>query len=102
MPKLYQLLGTKNRKEQEQRVEWLLNDSRRPIVVLTILQNGGDIKFEVVGNGPVTTKDLKDLCIEVHERLTKMEVEANAADRDDVADSDMPAGDTDSDTVVEE
>ena len=49
MPKLYQLLETKNRKEQEERVENLIAIAQTEISVITIVVRGGMANFGVIG-----------------------------------------------------
>ncbi len=49
MPKLHQMLETKNRKEQEKRVETLLALAREETSVITIVVRGGVANFGIVG-----------------------------------------------------
>lgn len=73
MPKLYQILGTKNRKEQEERAQALLNAATKTRFAATIFTDGEQVRFEVVGDGPVTTKDIKEACYKTIEQLVAME-----------------------------
>ena len=49
MPKLYKMLETKNRKEQEERVEQLLAMAKSPVAVITIAIYQGQATFGIVG-----------------------------------------------------
>ena len=49
MTKLHQLLDTKNRKEQERRVEYLKQQASAPIVAITIVLKGAMVDFVVLG-----------------------------------------------------
>ena len=89
MPKLYQMLETKSRKEQESRVEWLLKEVKKQRFAITVFVSGDSTQFDVVGGtSRITSKEIKDALQKTIENITLMELEAQLERNNDKSDGD--------------
>jgi hypothetical protein len=74
MPKLYELLGTKNRKEQEKRVSNLLEMLESPAVCLTVFYYMGVPKFDVMANTNIDSVMVKTILQQTIDEITALEI----------------------------
>ena len=75
MPKLFQILETRNRKEQEKRVQGMKDMLETPVTCVTVFQYLGQVKFDVLGSQSIDTKQVKAILNQAVDELTRIEVE---------------------------
>ena len=74
MPKLHQILETRNRKEQERRVAGMKEMLETPVIAVTLLSYLGQVKLDVLGSQSIDTRQVKEVLQAGIDDLTRMEV----------------------------
>jgi len=82
--KIFDLLQTKNTKEQEQRVEQLIVRTQNPVIHLAVSHDplSGESALQVIGGGQVPAEVVINVLAAVRDNLVRQVAEARAKQAD--------------------